>query len=119
MTEPIKPATDSLVKKIKLDNIATFGGPSQFNVDRLIARIESDATKLAERDTDLRLRMLDWRGIEDGQECSKCGGSGTLAYSSTATWRGGAGGSTVTTDVCATCWGSGTKHPWPSWRSAK
>jgi hypothetical protein len=63
--------------------------------------------------------MLDWRGIEDGQECSRCGGAGTLAYSTTATWHGGAGGSTVTTDVCATCWGSGTKHPWPSWRKLK
>lgn len=68
-------------------------------------------------DEDIRLRTLDWRGIEEGQECPRCGGAGTLAYSSTATWRGGAGGSTITTDVCATCWGSGTKRPWPSWIS--
>ena len=49
--------------------------------------------------------------------CTACGGSGYQVYDSTATWRGGVGGQTMTQDVCCKCWGSGdAERPWPSWR---
>ena len=41
--------------------------------------------------------------------CPRCNGVGRRAYAATSTWRGGAGGSTITTDVCDVCWGSGDK----------
>lgn len=59
----------------------------------------------------------DWRGIDQKYLCPDCGGSGTKAYPSTATWHGGVGGMTITTDVCDRCWGSGDRaKPWPSRR---
>lgn len=58
-------------------------------------------------DEELRQRMLDWRGVED--PCLTCDGSGRRAYGSTATWRGGIGGQTITGDVCDVCWGSGDR----------
>ena len=62
-------------------------------------------------------RVLAWRSIEPGDQCLQCGGCGGLAYGSTATWRGGVGGQTITGGVCDKCWGSGSKsRPWPSWR---
>ena len=61
-------------------------------------------------------KLLEWRGIEDA--CRQCGGAGTRVYGSTATWHGGAGGQTLTTDVCDWCWGSGDQQRrWPSRRS--
>lgn len=64
-------------------------------------------------------RRLDWRGIDPGDKCSACGGAGSRAYGSTATWRGGIGGRAITSDVCNRCWGSGSKtHRWPSHRAA-
>lgn len=66
---------------------------------------------------EFRIQCLYWRGIEPGCECKECGGSGTKAYGSTATWRGGVGGQTITSDVCDKCWGSGeSDRPWPSHR---
>ena len=63
---------------------------------------------------------LEWRGIEPGDECKTCGGSGSRAYGSTSTWRGGAGGQTITGGVCDKCWGSGVEgRPFPSHRHAK
>ena len=44
-----------------------------------------------------------------GIACSECGGSGQKLYSSTATWRGGMGGASMTHDVCDVCWGTGHK----------
>jgi len=62
-------------------------------------------------------QCLLWRGIDPGYECKACGGSGTRAYGSTSTWRGGAGGQMITSDVCDRCWGSGQEgRPWPSHR---
>ncbi len=52
--------------------------------------------------------MLELRGIEEA--CETCRGSGVRAYGSTATWRGGIGGCSMTQDVCDSCWGSGDKH---------
>lgn len=66
---------------------------------------------------ELRRLMLDWRDIQPGVECAECGGSGIKTYGSTATWRGGAGGAAITTDVCDHCWGSGNRYkPWPPHR---
>lgn len=45
--------------------------------------------------------------------CHRCHGLGHIAYSSTATWRGGMGGAAMTRDVCNSCWGSGIEgEPW-------
>jgi len=55
--------------------------------------------------------------VDANRTCSGCGGSGYKFYSSTATWRGGAGGQAFTNDVCDKCWGSGDRdRPWPSHR---
>lgn len=51
-------------------------------------------------------RFLAWRHVR-GVPCFVCDGSGVRMYSSTATWRGGMGGSAMTVDVCDRCWGSG------------
>lgn len=52
--------------------------------------------------------MLDARDIET--PCMKCQGMGSRAYGSTATWHGGMGGASITSDVCDHCWGSGDEH---------
>lgn len=66
---------------------------------------------------DLLKRMLAWRGLAYREPCKECGGSGVVTYGSTATWRGGIGGSAMTEDVCDKCWGSGdADKPWPSHR---
>lgn len=49
--------------------------------------------------------FLEMRGIE--KPCPKCEGMGVRAYPSTSTWRGGIGGSMITSDVCNGCWGTG------------
>jgi DnaJ-class molecular chaperone len=59
------------------------------------------------------------RGVDSGDECSRCNGFGTRLYETTGTWRSGSGGMTMTNDVCDKCWGSGrTSVKWPSHRSA-
>ena len=56
---------------------------------------------------------LEWRGIEQGNECRECCGAGVLTYGGTSTWRGGVGGQMLTQDVCNKCWGSGDRtKPW-------
>ncbi len=52
--------------------------------------------------------FLRWRDVED--PCPGCDGSGVRLYPSTSTWRGGMGGSMMTSDVCDQCWGSGDAH---------
>jgi len=42
-----------------------------------------------------------------GIACERCGGRGFRTYASTATWRGGIGGSALTDDVCDKCWSTG------------
>jgi len=60
--------------------------------------------------------FLEWRGIET--PCPRCGGAGWRCYGSTSTWRGGAGGVTVTDAVCDHCWGSGdANRPWTDLRT--
>lgn len=64
---------------------------------------------------ELQQACLDWRGIE--YPCKECGGTGTKAYGSTSTWRGGVGGQMITGGPCDKCWGSGDEHRhWPSHR---
>ena len=59
-----------------------------------------------------------WREIE--MPCKKCNGSGKYVYANCTTWRHGAGGQAITTDVCDECWGSGDGNkPWPSWKDRK
>lgn len=69
---------------------------------------------LGEAERRLLSRFLAWRGLaEDATPCKACGGGGSRAYGSSATWHGGAGGQTVTNDVCDKCWGSGdAASPW-------
>jgi hypothetical protein len=55
------------------------------------------------------------RGVHN--PCKACRGLGVLSYGSTATWRGGMGGSMMTRDVCDRCWGSGDQdEPWTDLR---
>lgn len=52
--------------------------------------------------------------------CLGCDGLGVKTYGNTSTWRGGIGGSMMTTDVCNRCWGSGDAgRPWPDWRKTE
>lgn len=64
--------------------------------------------------------MLSMRGLDATPTehiCKKCSGSGVVAYGSTATWHYGPGGSMITSDVCDSCWGSGSSiDRWPSHR---
>ena len=39
--------------------------------------------------------------------CPRCKGKASIAYSNTATWRGGMGGAALTSDICNLCWGTG------------
>ena len=49
--------------------------------------------------------------------CKRCGGAGRRAYASTAVWRGGMGGASITEAVCDGCWGSGDEAaPGPNLR---
>lgn len=52
--------------------------------------------------------FIQHRGVD--VPCQSCRGLGTRLYGSTATWHGGAGGQTVTTDICDRCWGSGDEE---------
>lgn len=55
--------------------------------------------------------------IAESERCPACGGYGSRAYGSTATWHGGIGGQMITEDVCDSCWGSGKKdEPWTNLR---
>lgn len=65
------------------------------------------------------LAVLAMRGdrLNGRPACTRCGGRGVVMYATTATWRGGIGGNTMTQDVCTLCWGSGTDQPWRSWRA--
>lgn len=64
--------------------------------------------ELEERRGNMHEEFLAWRGVEI--PCSACQGSGVAVYGGTSTWRGGAGGQTITTGVCDQCWGTGDAH---------
>lgn len=58
-----------------------------------------------------------YRHLRHETLCDNCKGWGTIWYSSTALWRGGMGGASMTPGVCDTCWGSGTaERPWENLR---
>jgi hypothetical protein len=62
--------------------------------------------------TDLE-KSVAWRDIDPDDVCKGCGGSGKKIYASTALWRGGVGGQTMTSAQCDQCWGSGSRStPW-------
>lgn len=50
-------------------------------------------------------QVLRLRHVEE--PCTACHGLGNKAYGSTSTWRCGVGGSSITVDVCDSCWGTG------------
>lgn len=64
--------------------------------------------ELEERMGSMQATFLEMRGVET--QCTKCGGLGTRVYGSTATWKGGIGGQSITRDVCDHCWGTGDEH---------
>ena len=64
---------------------------------------------------DFYLVVASLRGVDT--PCKECAGLGVKTYGSTATWRGGIGGQSLTSGVCDKCWGSGDEHrKWPSHR---
>jgi len=77
----------------------------------LKARVATLEAQLATRPVppvtaaDLLQALREYRGVES--PCRVCGGTGVCSYASTATWRSGAGGCAITSDVCDRCWGSG------------
>jgi len=73
--------------------------------EAVVSCIEADR---ASRGTGEREAFLSWRGVDI--PCDRCGGAGVRAYPSSAGWRGGAAGQSITTDVCDSCWGSGDKN---------
>ena len=80
--------------------------PNGFNNPK--SHEENENTRFHQREDEMKSRFLDWRGIESGHECPRCGGSGKIVYDSTATYGPGTiGGSAMTLDVCDHCWGSG------------
>lgn len=88
-------------------------------IDRLeayIERLRAQVADLQAHREEEHTRMLAWRGIDVAMGdvvCGRCGGAGTRTYGSTATWHGGIGGQTITTDICDRCWGSGVENkPW-------
>jgi hypothetical protein len=89
-------------------------------IERLRARVTELETawtgedKLAHMIGSDRLAWIRDRGHE---QCQGCCGVGVRVYGSTSTWRDGAGGCSMSSDVCDRCWGSGREGaPWPSHR---
>ena len=106
------------IKGFHEDDVSLFAKEAWDYQQARIEALESQNKQLLERRDTEYLRMLEWRGI-DGIEnaCERCGGSGTAVYGSTSTWRGGAGGQMITSDICDRCWGSGDKsNKWTNLR---
>ena len=69
-------------------------------------------------DDDFAAKALEWRGVDT--PCERCGGSGVFSYASTALWRGGMGGASISNGVCDHCWGSGdANNPWTDLRALR
>jgi cell division protein FtsB len=85
--------------------------------DAELANLKAENARLTGTVEHLRAFCLNPHEHEDGA-CDACNGIGSRMYANTATWRGGLGGSAMTTGVCNKCWGSGSQDkPWPSWRA--
>ena len=79
-----------------------------------IVELERTLSAKAAFDADV---LLQWRGIDLVNKCTRCNGRGVRWYGSGSTWRGGAGVSRPTRDVCDACWGSGDRtKPWTDLR---
>lgn len=57
--------------------------------------------------TDLGERLRGFCNNAAGVGCPECFGTGNKTYGSTATWRGGMGGASMTKGICDVCWGTG------------
>jgi hypothetical protein len=94
-------------------------------MEREIAKLRAEREELQKRVDGFRdeflEKALEWRGISFVDEaCDGCGGSGVVAYGSTATWHGGIGGQAITNGVCDKCWGSGNRlHKWADLRKLR
>ena len=97
---------------------ATAGPP---HIRDLLLEAEGEIVRLRNEMQSLRERverdLIEMRIGYNATPCEPCHGLGVRVYGSTATWRGGAGGMAITSDVCDRCWGSGNAdRPWPSHR---
>lgn len=77
-------------------------------IDAAVSSPCTHAERVKELEKGFREQFLSYRNIEE--PCEKCGGTGVRTYPSTATWSGGCGGQTLTSDVCDICWGSGDTY---------
>jgi hypothetical protein len=72
------------------------------------------------REEALREVLIYQRDVDPDDACRGCRGWGRKAYPDTTTWRGGAGGQSITSGVCDECWGSGDPaRPWADLRKVE
>lgn len=77
----------------------------------------TDHAQREETHEEFAVRMAAYRGVERNAMCPECNATGVKTYSSTAVWRGGIGGQSITSAACDHCWGSGDKfRPWTDLR---
>ena len=77
----------------------------------------TDHAQREETHEEFAVRMAAYRGVERNAMCPECNATGVKMYSSTAVWRGGIGGQSITSAACDHCWGSGDKfRPWTDLR---
>lgn len=113
--------TGQLVEEL-MNNVDQENLVQASKLEAEIAKLKAEREELQRRIDNFRdeflEKALEWRGISFVDEaCDKCGGSGVVAYGSTATWHGGIGGQAITNGVCDKCWGSGSRlHKWADLR---
>jgi len=76
-------------------------------LERALSRSEDDLPDHPDIWEDEARRLVATARHLGGYACLKCGGIGRCVYSDTSTWRGGAGGQSLTESVCDRCWGTG------------
>lgn len=83
-----------------------------------IVKRDREIEELKKRLENYNQSFLDARNISE--PCPRCSGLGVTAYGNTSTWRGGIGGSMMTSGICDKCWGSGDKNrPWVNLRNLR
>lgn len=76
--------------------------------DAELALLRAEVERLRAKEDQLREDVRTRCGqIASEDVCPTCHGRGQRSYGSSAGWRRGAGGQTVTAAVCDQCWGSG------------
>lgn len=109
----------------EIDEVCTRRQLEIYKLETEIAKLRAEREELLRRIDNFRdeflEKALEWRGISFMDEaCDGCGGSGVVAYGSTATWHGGIGGQAITNGVCDKCWGSGSRlHKWADLRKLR